>query len=162
EFRNSQLLDSDPASDIEVVRSIQDTINLVWAYMLNALDYATLPQRVAMADSPTEPILDEETGEEIGDRPVELDRLIKERILEFRNSQLLDSDPASDIEVVRSIQDTINLVWAYMLNALDYATLPQRVAMADSPTEPILDEETGEEIGDRPVELDRLIKERIM
>jgi len=83
-------------------------------------------------------------------------------LVEFRNSQLLDNDPASDIEVVRSIQDTINLVWAYMLNALDYATLPQRVAMADSPTEPILDEETGEEIGDRPVELDRLIKERIM
>src|SRR5690554_14235 len=83
-------------------------------------------------------------------------------LVEFRNSQLLDNDPASDIEVVRSIQDTINLVWAYMLNALDYATLPQRVAMADEPREAILDEDTGEEIGDRPVELDRLIKERIM
>lgn len=83
-------------------------------------------------------------------------------LVEFRNAELLDGEPASDIEVVRAIQDAINLVWAYMLNGLDYATLPQRVAMADEPREAVLDAETGEEVGDIPVELDRLIKERII
>ena len=43
---------------------------------------------------------------------------------EFRNQMLLDNAPISDIAHVESMQDTVNVVWAYLLNALDYASLP--------------------------------------
>lgn len=83
-------------------------------------------------------------------------------LVELSNQMLLESDPMSDIEPVISMQDTINLIWAYLLNALDFASLPQRVALgADVPSVPILDDQ-GNEVGERPVELDKLIRERIM
>jgi hypothetical protein len=82
-------------------------------------------------------------------------------LVEFRNQALLDDDPISDIAGVKAMQDSINLVWAYLLNALDYASLPARVVTgADVPKEPILDE-AGQIIGDRPIELDRLVHDRI-
>jgi len=83
-------------------------------------------------------------------------------LVEFRNQSLLDDDPMSDIAGVRAVQDTINLVWAYLLNALDYASLPGRIILnAEVPKEPILDE-AGQIIGTRPIELDRLIRDRMM
>lgn len=82
-------------------------------------------------------------------------------LVELRNQALLDDDPISDIAGVKAMQDSINLVWAYLLNALDFASLPARVVMnVDVPQEPILDED-GQVIGQRPIELDRLIRERV-
>lgn len=83
-------------------------------------------------------------------------------LVELRNKALLDNDPISDIAGVMAMQDAINLVWAYLLNALDYASLPARVVTkADVPKEPILDKD-GQVVGSRPIELDRLIRDRIM
>jgi len=83
-------------------------------------------------------------------------------LVELRNQSLLDDDPISDIAGVRSTQDTINLVWAYLLNGLDVASLPGRVVKnIDVPKEPILNE-LGEKIGERPIELDQLVKDRVM
>jgi hypothetical protein len=50
-------------------------------------------------------------------------------IVELRNQTLLDDLPISDIDGVIAMQDAINLVWAYLLNALDFASLPQRVVL---------------------------------
>ena len=84
-------------------------------------------------------------------------------LVEFRNQDLLDNDPISDIAGVMAMQDSINLVWAYLLNALDYASLPQRIVTgAEVPKEPILDATTGQVVGSRPMELDKLVRERIM
>ncbi|MCZ2261394.1 phage portal protein [Isoptericola sp. QY 916] len=83
-------------------------------------------------------------------------------LVEFRNQSLLDNDPISDIGLVMPMQDSINLVWAYLLNALDYASLPGRVILnGEMPKEDILDKETGEKIGERPMELDSLIRDRV-
>ena len=83
-------------------------------------------------------------------------------LVEFRNQSLLDDDPISDIAGVRSTQDTINLVWAYLINGLDVASLPGRVVKGvDVPKEVILNE-LGETIGTRPIELDQLVKDRVM
>jgi hypothetical protein len=83
-------------------------------------------------------------------------------LVELRNQALLDNDPISDIAGVMAMQDAVNLVWAYLLNALDYASLPGRVVLnAEVPMEPILDSE-GQVVGKRPIELDRLIKDRMM
>lgn len=133
-------------------------------------DYATLYDREGlwrMRRPTTQPNDDrwrhtELYGWEPRKEPYEAHGLGEVPMFELKNQQLLDDEPASDIAGVMAMQDAINLVWAYLLNALDFASLPQRVALgAEPPTVPILDS-TGQEIGERPVELDKLIQERIM
>ncbi|MGH3934166.1 MAG: phage portal protein [Pseudonocardiaceae bacterium] len=83
-------------------------------------------------------------------------------LVEMRNQTLLDDAPISDIDGVIAMQDAINLIWAYLMNALDYASLPQRVVTgADVPRVPVLNE-AGQQIGEHPVDLDQLIKDRIL
>lgn len=83
-------------------------------------------------------------------------------VVELRNQTLLDDSPLSDIQGVMAMQDSVNLVWAYLLNALDSASLPQKVVTgADVPQIPILDS-NGLEVGSRPVELDKLHGETIL
>lgn len=83
-------------------------------------------------------------------------------ITEFRNQTLLDDKPISDIAGVAAMQTAINLVWAYLLNGLDFATLPQRVVTgADMPKVPILDD-NGQVVGSRPMDLNLLAHERVL
>jgi len=83
-------------------------------------------------------------------------------LVECTNQALLDDDPISDISGVMAMQDSINLTWAYLLHGLDTASLPARIIKGiDVPTEPILDA-NGQQIGERPIELDRLIRDRII
>lgn len=82
-------------------------------------------------------------------------------LVELRNQALLDNDPISDIDGVMPMQDSINLVWAYTLNNLDYISLPGRVIMnGEMPKEDILNED-GEKVGERPLELDSLVRDRV-
>ncbi|QTF70604.1 phage portal protein [Arthrobacter woluwensis] len=83
-------------------------------------------------------------------------------LTELRNQDLLDDNPRSDIAGVGAMQEAINLVWAYLLNHLDQASLPARIITgADVPKIPILDKD-GQVVGHREVELDELMKERIL
>lgn len=83
-------------------------------------------------------------------------------LVEFRNQTLLDDKPISDIDGVRAMQDAVNLTWAYLLNALDYATLPQRIVTgAEMPKVPVLDE-NGQKVGERPLDLNLLAHERVL
>lgn len=83
-------------------------------------------------------------------------------LVEFRNQTLLDDNPISDIDGVRAMQDAINLVWSYLLNALDYASLPQRIVLGtEMPKVPVLDE-AGQITGYRPYDLSTLPLERAL
>jgi hypothetical protein len=83
-------------------------------------------------------------------------------LVEFRNQTLLDDSPISDIDGVMAMQDAINLIWAYLMNALDFASLPQRIVTgAEMPKIPVLNAE-GQKVGERLVDLNTLIKERIL
>lgn len=83
-------------------------------------------------------------------------------LTEVRNKSLLGSAPMSDISGVAALQDAVNLVWAYLMNALDQASLPARVVTgADVPKVPVLDKD-GQQIGEQDVELDELVNEKIM
>lgn len=104
------------------------------------------------------------TPREVATEPWPLPNPLHEpAIVELANHSLLDRDnPMSDIDGVIAMQDAINLIWAYLMNALDYASLPQRVVTgADIPKIPVLGD-NGEVVGHRPLELDALIKERIL
>lgn len=82
-------------------------------------------------------------------------------LVEFRNQSMLDMLPKSDIEPVESMQDAVNVVWSYLLNALDFASMPARVITGGEPlVEPVLDSE-GKQVGVRPAQLDKTVTDRI-
>lgn len=85
-------------------------------------------------------------------------------IVEMKNRSFLRPDqPISEISGVMAMQDAINLTWAYLLNALDMVSLPQRIITgADIPTVPILGKD-GQDTGmTRPLDLDSLTGEKIL
>jgi hypothetical protein len=100
EFRNQTLLDGMPLSDLAGVAAMQDAINLVWAYLFNSLDFASLPQRIITgADMPKVPVLDE-SGQIVGERPVDLKRLMADRILWLTGPDAkTNAWPAADLTV---------------------------------------------------------------
>ncbi|MFD0773460.1 phage portal protein [Streptomonospora algeriensis] len=104
ELRNQTLLDDSPISDIDGTIAMQDAINLVWAYLLNALDYASLPQRIMTgAQPPKVPLLDSQ-GQQVGERPVELDELMRDRVLWVPDQTARSSEwSAANLDVFSSV-----------------------------------------------------------
>lgn len=98
ELPNRPLLAEDPISDVAGVIAMQDAINLLWALLFNTSDAASLPQRIITgADLPKTPVLDA-NGQKVGERPVPLERLIKDRILWLTNPEAkADSWPAANL-----------------------------------------------------------------
>jgi hypothetical protein len=83
-------------------------------------------------------------------------------VVEFQNRPLLRGNPQSEIQGAVPMQDSINLLWAYLMLAADYASMDARVMLsADPPKIPILDKE-GNIIGHRPVEMKDLRERRLI
>lgn len=83
-------------------------------------------------------------------------------MVEFPNRPMLGGEPLSDIEGTTSMQDAINLLWAYLFGAADYASMPARVIMGQEPPKiPILDDQ-GQKIGEKPVEIEELKRGRLL
>lgn len=83
-------------------------------------------------------------------------------MVEMPNRPVLGGEPLSDIAGTMAMQDAINLLWAYLFTAADFASMPARVVMGQEPPKiPILDE-TGQKVGERPVDLKKLAQDRIL
>lgn len=83
-------------------------------------------------------------------------------MVELPNKPTLTEEPISDISGVVPMQDAVNLLWAQLFTASDYASFPQRIVLgAEVPEIPILDE-TGQIVGSRPVDLERFAVDRVM
>lgn len=83
-------------------------------------------------------------------------------MVELPNKPMLVEDPISDVSGVVAMQDAINLVWAMLFTATDYASFPQRVVLgAERPMIPKLNE-AGEIIGKQPVDLEKFAVERVL
>ncbi len=83
-------------------------------------------------------------------------------LVEHPNRPLLSRGPISDIDGTMAMQDAINLMWAYLFGAADYAGMPARVVMgAERPVMPILNE-LGEKIGEKPLDLEALTRGRML
>jgi hypothetical protein len=67
---------------------MQDAINLLWAYMFNAADYASMPARVVMGQAPPQlPILDA-AGNVIGHQEVDMKKLAEDRVLWLKGEKV--------------------------------------------------------------------------
>ncbi|QDH92108.1 portal protein [Streptomyces phage Dubu] len=83
-------------------------------------------------------------------------------MVELPNRPTLTEEPVSDITGVISMQDAVNLLWAQLFTAADYASFPQRIVLgAEVPEIPILDSD-GQIVGSRPVDLERFAVDRVM
>lgn len=83
-------------------------------------------------------------------------------VVEIANRPTLKGDPLSEIQGVMPMQDAINLLWAYLFLAADYASMDARVMLAsDPPKIPVLDRD-GKIIGERPVEMKDLREKRLL
>ena len=82
-------------------------------------------------------------------------------VVELANRPTLKGDPISEIEGVMPMQDAINLLWAYLFLAADYASMKARVVTgAEPPQVPILDKD-GKLVGTRPLDLRDFAEKRI-
>ncbi|RSN66154.1 hypothetical protein DMH01_03355 [Amycolatopsis sp. WAC 04182] len=83
-------------------------------------------------------------------------------MVELPNKPTLADDPISDITGVIAMQDAVNLLWAQLFTASDYASFPQRVVLgAEKPMMPILNDK-GEVVGQKPVDLAKFAVDRVL
>ncbi|MGI5347053.1 phage portal protein [Streptomyces sp. CA-250714] len=83
-------------------------------------------------------------------------------MVELPNRPTLAEDPISDISGVIAMQNAINLLWAQLFTASDYASFPQRIVTGgEVPEIPILDSD-GQIIGSKPVDLEKFAVDRVM
>lgn len=83
-------------------------------------------------------------------------------VVEFPNRPRLKSGAISDVAGALAMQNAINLFWAYLFGAADYASLPARVVMGQAPPKiPLLDK-NGQVVGEQDVPLSELQKGRIL
>ncbi len=82
-------------------------------------------------------------------------------MVELPNKPMLVDEPISDVRGVVAMQDAINLLWAQLFTASDYASFPQRVVLgAERPVIPKLNS-AGEIVGKQPVDLDKFQVDRV-
>jgi hypothetical protein len=83
-------------------------------------------------------------------------------VVEFPNRPMLGGEPMSDIAGTMAMQDAVNMLWAYLFTAADYASMPARVVLgAEPPKVPILDSQ-GNVIGSKPAKLEDLANGRLL
>jgi hypothetical protein len=83
-------------------------------------------------------------------------------MVELPNRPTLVDEPISDVAGVTSMQDAVNLLWAQLFTASDYASFPQRIVLgAEVPEIPVLDD-SGKIVGSRPVDMERFAVDRVM
>lgn len=83
-------------------------------------------------------------------------------VVELQNRPTLMGDPVSEIQGVMPMQDAINLLWAYLFLAADYASMDARVILGgEPPMIPVLDKD-GKVIGSRPVDMKDLREKRLV
>jgi len=99
EVPNRPTLKGDPISEIQGVIPMQDAINLLWAYMFLAADYASMDARVIMGQEPPKiPVLDG-NGQHLGDKVVEMRDLQEKRFLWLTGENAkIDSFPSASLE----------------------------------------------------------------
>lgn len=83
-------------------------------------------------------------------------------MVELPNKPMLVGEPISDVGGVVAMQDAINLLWAQLFTASDYASFPQRVVLgAERPVMPILDA-NGEVVAEKPIDLEKFAVDRVL
>ncbi|MFG2670497.1 phage portal protein [Streptomyces sp. NPDC048445] len=128
----------------------------VWKFCRPLAQQDKSPQ---MADVDEE--MDSWTPRDMGDEPnPQPNPMGVVPMVELPNKPMLVDEPISDVAGVTSMQDAINLLWAQLFTASDYASFPQRVVLgAERPMIPKFNSE-GVVVGQIPMDLDKFQVDR--
>lgn len=119
---------------------------------------------VSMQQRAVDEALDEiwmprDTGDEPNPQPNPMGKV---PMVELMNRPMLTQEPMSDVLGVVAMQDAVNLLWAQLFTASDYASFPQRIVLgAERPVTPILNDQ-GVVVGERPVDLAKFAVDRVL
>lgn len=103
EWPNRPMLGGRPISDIDGTIAMQNAINMLWAYMFAAADFASMPARVVLGgDMPKVPILDAD-GQVVGEKPALMEDLAAGRMLFLPGAQSIDQWDAAKLDVFTSV-----------------------------------------------------------
>lgn len=83
-------------------------------------------------------------------------------MVELPNKPMLVDDPISDVSGVVAMQDAINLLWAQLFTASDYASFPQRVILGTEPPKIPKLNSAGEIVGHQAVDIQKFAVDRVM
>lgn len=98
EIANRPLLRGEPVSEVAKVSQLQDAINILWAYLMFAADYASMDARVLLgAEPPMRHPIDSQ-GKPLPPEPITMDELNKARFAIFKNKDAkIDSWKAAEL-----------------------------------------------------------------
>jgi hypothetical protein len=105
ELPNRPVLAREPLSDVKPVIALQDSVNMLWAELFTAADFAALPQRYILGgEAPKQPIYDETGMKIVGYKPFDMQKLIKERVFWGQGDGLsAGSWPAAQLDVYSNV-----------------------------------------------------------
>lgn len=108
EVPNRPMLRGEPVSEIEGVIPKQNAVNLLWAYLFFAADYASMPARVLLgATPPMRKILDA-AGVQIGEEPITMKALNETRFAVFSGENAkIDQWEAAKLDVFTEVIDIL-------------------------------------------------------
>jgi hypothetical protein len=107
ELPNRPMLAREPLSDVATVIPLQHAVNLLWAQLFTAADFAALPQRYILGgEAPKQPVFDE-TGKKIGEKQFDVSKLNLERIFWAQGEGIsAGSWPAANLQVYSDVIET--------------------------------------------------------
>jgi hypothetical protein len=131
----------------------------VWKFQRPLESIILKPTLLAQADEQTREWIPRETESEPNPQSNPMGKV---PMVELQNRPMLVDEPISDIAGVLAMQDVINLLWAQLLAASDFASLAQRVVIgAELPKIPILDA-NGQKVGEKAVDLKKFMVDRML
>lgn len=108
EIPNRPLLRGEPVSEIDGVIPKQDAINLLWAYLFFAADYASMPARVLLGTNPPMRRILDDSGNQVGLEPLKMKELNETRFAVFSDPNAkIDQWDASNLDVFTGVIDTL-------------------------------------------------------
>lgn len=130
----------------------------VWKFE-RPVERRTKSENMAAADEELNGWVPRDTGDEEPNPQPNPMRVVP--VVELPNRPSLVDEPMSDVTGVMAMQNAVNLLWAQLFTASDYASFPQRVVLgAEVPMIPILDS-AGTVVGEKPVDIERFAVDRV-
>lgn len=83
-------------------------------------------------------------------------------MVELQNRPLLIRYPVSDVRSVVPLQDAVNILWANLFTAADFAAFPQRVVLGAQPPKTPVFNEAGDIIGEQAIDLGEFNVRRLL
>jgi hypothetical protein len=108
ELPNRPMLAREPLSDVATVIPLQHAVNLLWAHLFTASDFAALAQRYVIgAETPKVPVYAEDGITKIGDKAVSLEEFKRARLLWIEDEgATAGSWPAANLQVFSDVIET--------------------------------------------------------